>query len=386
MPRKGNVMAKKTNCVINGKEYYRIYRKVGKKVNKYGVWVDERKAFYGSCKKDAEEAYQKYMARKNAGPISDKCLGELMDEWIETIFKPSELANSTKVKYISAYKNLLQSEPLAGRPIDEVSALDLQEVYNSSSACYSTTRAFHNLLRRFYSYLELNGIAKNITHSLKVPRKAYNCTPDGFLNDVDVWHDEDVKKVIEALKGSTLRLLIVLAVNTGARFSELLALQYDDIKENNLYINKQLSEIASLGGDVTLHITSTKTASSNRVIPLSAPVLEEITKHKQLHMKEMVKNGYRTNDIFTTSHGTHYYKRNIVRSLERLYRRIGVPYHKFHAYRHTFGTNLSRAGVPIEETAKLMGHSDITMTAKYYININAERKREAIEKIARFSL
>ena len=44
-----------------------------------------------------------------------------------------------------------------------------------------------------------------------------------------------------------------------------------------------------------------------------------------------------------------------------------------------------RAGVPIEETSKLMGHSDISVTAKYYINVNAERKRDAIEKILQYS-
>ena len=79
-------------------------------------------------------------------------------------------------------------------------------------------------------------------------------------------------------------------------------------------------------------------------------------------------------------------KRNIIRSLKRLYKRIGVPCHKFHSFRHTFGTNLSRAGVPIEETAKLMGHSSIEITAKYYINIDAKRKREALEKIIKYSL
>lgn len=379
-------MAKKTNCTINGKEYYRIYRKVGKKPGKYGAWVDDRKAFYGSCKKEAEEAYQEYMRRKASASVHDKCFGEVLEEWLETIFNPSELANSTKVKYISAYKNILQPLPLAGRPINEISALELQEVYNNTSSCYSTIRALHNLLRRFYSYLELNGIGRNITGSLKVPYKAQNALQDDITSDVDVWTDEDIKKVIEALKGSTLRLLVVLAVNTGARFSELLALTYDDIRDDNLYINKQLSEITELNGESGIHITSTKTANSNRVIPLSAAVVEEISEHIRIHKAEMLKNGYRTNNIFTTSHGTYYYKRNVVRSLKRLYKRVGVPYHKFHAYRHTFGTNLSRAGVPIEETAKLMGHSDIAITAKYYININADRKREAVEKIARFSL
>ena len=178
-----------------------------------------------------------------------------------------------------------------------------------------------------------------------------------------------------------------MAVNTGARFSELLALTYDDVKDGILSITKQQSEISPIGDEkVKIHITSTKTISSKRLIPLTDAVMKEIAKHRVLHCKEMSLNGYQTNYIFTTGKGTLYYKRNIIRSLKRLYKRIGVPYHKFHSFRHTFGTNLSRAGVPIEETAKLMGHSSIEITAKCYINIDAKRKREALEKIIKYSL
>ena len=73
-------MAKKTNCVINGKPYYRIYRKVGMKLSKEGVWVDDRKAFYGSCKSEAEQKYNEYMDRQMKGLSEDKrCLGEMID-------------------------------------------------------------------------------------------------------------------------------------------------------------------------------------------------------------------------------------------------------------------------------------------------------------------
>ena len=76
-------MAKKTNCTINGKEYYRIYRKVGMKLNKLGIWVDDRKAFYGSCKREAEEQYQEYMQRKKAAyPMKSRSLGN----WQTAIF------------------------------------------------------------------------------------------------------------------------------------------------------------------------------------------------------------------------------------------------------------------------------------------------------------
>ena len=380
-------MAKKTNYIDrHGNAKYRLQRKVGMRLNKDGEWVPHIKAFYGDCRKEAEEKYIAYMAESHIEKSSMvfRCLGEALDAFAENVFKKSELANATKKKYLAAYKNLLQNKPLAGRPINEVTALDLQKIYNDLTQCYSTRRALHNFLRQFYQYAELNGICSDITGSLVIPKGKTKSLED----EIEVWNDDEIQTIINALEGNTLRLLIVLAVNTGARFAELLALTYNDIADGMLTINKQLYEMSSIDDkdNVVLHMEPTKSKSSNRSIPLSDEVIDEIEKHRRLQQKQMRKYHYKNHGyLFTTSNGTLYYKRNIVRSLKRLYKRIGVPYHKFHAYRHTFGTNLSRAGVPIEVTSKLMGHASIDVTAKYYINIEAERRRDAIEKITHFS-
>ena len=72
--------------------------------------------------------------------------------------------------------------------------------------------------------------------------------------------------------------------------------------------------------------------------------------------------------------------------LNKVYDKIGVPRHKFHSYRHTFGTNLSRAGVPIERVCELMGHGDISTTQKYYLYIDNKEKLEAVTRITQYSL
>ena len=90
--------------------------------------------------------------------------------------------------------------------------------------------------------------------------------------------------------------------------------------------------------------------------------------------------------IFTTDTGKYYNHTSLCRQLKKVYIKAGVPLHTFHSYRHTFATNLSRAGVPIEQTAKLLGHSDITVTEKYYLAVGNEEKLDAVNKIVKFSL
>ena len=129
-----------------------------------------------------------------------------------------------------------------------------------------------------------------------------------------------------------------------------------------------------------------KTVTAARTIPLNHVVLEELELHRQWQRLEMMEKGYRTEHLFTTATGAFCDRRNISRSLDRLYKRIGVPSRPFHVYRHTFGTNLCKQGVPIQTASKLLGHKDINMTAKYYVDVDMEEKRKAVETIASGSL
>lgn len=375
-------MAKKTNVVKNGKDYYRICRKVGKRLNKKGQWVDHYKDFYGSGKAEAEAKYNEYMKYTAAGvDLSGQCLGEIIDNWIETTFKQSDLAAGTIRKYTEAYNNNFRNEPISGKTISDITAFDLQEWANTSPARYSAKRSTMNLLRRFFKYAEINKICRDITASVELTKPKSGDA--NTFNSIDVWAVEDLQKLFSVLDPHRLRLLVILAVNTGARFSELLALTYDDFSDGLMTINKQVDEN---GADPGIVLSNTKSYNSNRVIPLPDPVLQEIKKHRKWHLREMKENGYKTNNVFTTNTGNYYYRRSVLHALDRIYKRYNIPHHTFHAFRHTFGTNLSKLGVPIEETAALMGHADISITAKYYVEISADRKKTALEKIAGLTL
>ena len=384
-------MAKVYNCVRNGKEYYRINRKVGEKVNSEGKTIPIKKVFYGDGKKDAEAKYLAYMEQQKLQEEEAKILPDLkkpmyqvIDHWIEVFFNNCDLAESTKELYVNNYKAHFKDTELASNNLGDVTALMIQEFYNSCDLKNSNLKAINKLLIRFYNYCELNGICSNVVRPVKVPKKDTADKLHG-VHEIDVWDDADLKKVINALTGTKMRFLVVLAVNSGARISELLALTYNDIEGNKLTINKQTTEIA-YGGRSGVRLSDTKTACSNRVLYLSDGVVKEFEKHRRIHQAEMQKYGYITDIIFSSNTGNYHFKSEVTRSLKRLYKRLGVPQHTFHSFRHTFGTNLSRAGVPIERTSKLMGHSGVDVTSQYYINIGQEEKLDAVEKIVHFSL
>lgn len=364
-------MATKTNVTINGKDYYKVKHKVGKKLNENGVWVTDNKIFYGKTKSEAEAKYKAYMDNLNKG-LSNKPLyfGEMMDRYIEEVFDHSEHAKSTKKLYTSAYNANVRNTSFAGQLLSDIKGIDLQTFYNSLTCGSSTVKAIHKLIRLFYKYLDTENICRDITANIvlpKVDKKNGNDVEDG---NVETWTDEELKTILNGSKGHRLHLLLVMAACTGCRISELLALTYSDIADNALTVNKQAYD---------KEIVPTKTESSVRTIPLSEEVIKEIQIHKAWHAEEMMKNGYRTDNIFTTKTGNLYEKHNVDHACERLYKRLGVTRRSFHTYRRTFGTKLAKSGAPIQTVSALMGHADISVTQKYYINVDMADKTAAIQ-------
>lgn len=376
-------MANKTNTNIGNYEYYRIKRKIGMKRNKRGEWVPEYKQFYGHSQKEAKAKYDQYMKYlRSASLNSASCFGEFVSWYIDNVFMLSDdLKEKTKTIYINAYHAIFDDSPVIGQRIEDITGADLQNVLSGSTSAAGTVRQSLKFIRRFYKYLEAQNIAGDITRVLIAPAAASKRE----TQDIEIYSDNEIKAFIDNMpEDHRLRLLVLLAIHTGARIAELLALKYEDIESGSMRINKSLSEIERIKGSedpdskTRLIISDTKTRSSVRTLPLSEAINEEVRRHKKWHRREMLKNGYRTDFVFTTSSGSFYYQSTLRKQFNRLCDKIKVTPRGFHAFRHTFGTRLAAAGIPIQTVSKLMGHSDISVTAKYYINISDSEKENAM--------
>lgn len=376
-------MAKKTNTEItakNGKtySYYSVRRKVGMKKNKAGKWVPDYRLFYGESKKAAEAKYQEYIKAVSAD--SRQPLGQLAEWFIENVFRPdSSFKDGTKVLYINSFHRVFDGSQIIGRSLDELTGADIQAAISGADCKASTVHSGVKLLRLMYKYLEAQRITTDVTKGLVLPaieRKRKDQT-------IEVFTDSELKTFTESTPSDhRLKLLVILAINTGARIGELLALTYDDIQGDQLMINKALVEIDRISTDqdskTHAEISETKTATSVRSVPLSASALEAVADHKKWHEAEMKKNGYKTRQIFTTESGALYFKSSVRMSFKRLCESLKIEPRGFHTFRHTFGSKLAAAGVPIQTVSKLMGHGSINVTAKYYINVPTDEKRAAI--------
>lgn len=384
--------SKRKKVKINGQEYYQLHVKVKPYLDKNGN-RKEYKTFYGKTVKECREKADKFNADSKL-KAQEMFFGELVEDFIKNTFLPDpKIKERSKQRYVDAYNINMAEHKVTKRLITEIDYRCLQEAYNEMTCAPTTIESIHKLLQRFFALMEQEGICKDPTKSLVVP-KAEKKSKNG---EIVVFTDEELEAVksyidrtdvtgFEMRRIRILKFLILLAINTGARIGELLALTYDDIYPDKIVINKQVIAKPIFKDGKTDHyelsIEDTKTENSIRSVPITEEIYLELEQHRNWHQKEMLKKGYRTDQVFTTNTGRLHDPRSLRHTLDRLHEDAGVPQYGFHVYRHTFGTKLAANGVALQTLASLMGHSDISVTAKYYINIPAAEKVEAIKTLS----
>ena len=379
-------MAVKTNYQKNGSSYYRVTATIGKDPEGKPI----RKEFYGKSKKEAEQKRDEYLQDLRLGLSSDyrdHTLGELMRLWLFEVVKPTK-ADNTLVRYLGIYNTIKLSE-LYNAQLHDLTPLSIQKYYNNLFAqgkTISQITMVNKVLKAFFNYcIKQRYLVISPCIGIDLPKadKPTNAAPA-----VDPFTQDEIQLI---LAGATdyMPFLITLALATGLREGELLALTLQDVDINNriIHVNKSLKVTYSVSSDTerskVIKIGAPKTKSSIRDIPIPKNIIpalkQQILQQKNVYFK------YRTAPeeqfLLSTPLGTYIDPKNLQRRWVRLLKRTNVRYRKFHNLRHTYATRLFEADVNIKTIQTLLGHSSIIITEKTYVHVTKNTKTEAVDKI-----
>ena len=113
---------------------------------------------------------------------------------------------------------------------------------------------------------------------------------------------------------------------------------------------------------------------------MKAILKQHIVKEKEKHLKLGI--AYSQDSLFFTSEVCSPLDgNNVATAFKRLLKRAGVRYRSFHNIRHTYATKLFEARVPLLTISKMLGHSNINITANTYISIMPKEKNAAAEEL-----
>lgn len=340
--------------------YFRITKTIGHKyVN--GRKTPVRKIFYGSSKKNAEKKYEEWKEmqyKKQTQIVNDTTtFGELMDYYCENVLMVnSKYQITTREQYKEAYCRYLKTNAITSIPIRELQSSDIQNFYNKTNTSKTSMTKLHCFTKGFFTWASSNNYCNSILDSVVVPDKNIKKQND----DIVYWTEEEIKQIMESEPNYKYKPLLIFALYSGMRISELLGLKWDDIYNDIIHVRRQYCRG---------HWKNPKN-EEKRDIPMHKKIKEYVNEAD--HKYELV---------FASDDGEPLIYTTVMNNICRFYKRNKIPHKKFHAYRATFCTNLCRKDVPIQTIAKLAGHKSIEVTAQYYAAISIDEKTDAISRL-----
>jgi integrase len=160
-------------------------------------------------------------------------------------------------------------------------------------------------------------------------------------NHVERWLTYEEEEVLMSTSPIWLQEILVVALNTGLRQSEILSLMWDrvDLSRRTITILEQKN-------------------SGKDTLPINARALDV------LKVRNKVRS-IKSNLVFYSREGTGINARNLLRSFYKARERAGIENFRFHDLRHTFATRLVQAGVDLYKVQKLLRHKTPIMTQRY---------------------
>lgn len=389
-------MAYKSNVTINGKDYYRIRKTVGK--GRDGN--DIIKSFYGVSKKDAEKKAEEWLRNASLGLkiTGRQSLTMAMYKWLWNVEKVSGMKSSTFERYESVYRIHIDNSVIGHSMLDGIDKLALQQHYNtmhSAGKTYSQIKNCNKLLNKFFRYCLSEGhIIRNPCFGIKFDayKEDNELSIDDELEDegkIETFSNEEIKHLVSAIHNKKLRIIIKLALGTGLRQGEIIALNQSDIDIENMNVSVTKTLVFMKIFDspdkhhYELRVTKPKTKKSKRKVPIPSELKKDLTELNKIRNEEKLKLGgaYKDNDLlFPSETGGYIDARNLLRAWKRGLKQINVPYKRFHSLRHTYATQLIKNGTQLITVSRLLGHSSIKTTERY-AHVLESTKQDDVQKL-----
>lgn len=197
-------------------------------------------------------------------------------------------------------------------------------------------------------------------------------------NPVVAFRKDEQRRIEKAVNESNKpnHFGIVLCLYTGLRLGELLALTWHDVDftASTISVDKTSAFYKDMDGEYKIHISSPKTESAVRLIPVPKPIMSLLKK-----MHKASKNEY----VICTNKGGRVTNRSYQTTYKRVLQKAGVKYKNFHLLRHTFATRALECGMDVKSLSEIMGHRSPVITMNRYAHSFMETKQKMVNHLAK---
>lgn len=328
---------------------------------------------YVKDKSEAIKELKRFRSEREKGTLimpNNLTVGHWLDYWLNDIAK-----NTVSLSTYNLYRYIINKTikpTLGSKKLSKLETSTIQRFYSKQLEDGRSTSYVNNihciLNQTLQQAVREKKIGFNVVANCKKPRKQ--------RKDILVLDREKRLRFLQEAFSTSPRYfpIFMTIIYTGLRRGEVLALKWDkvDLNKKLLTVTETINRQRVKNGTTELVFNDPKTFKSKRTIHLSDPVVQILKRHKEKQQedKELVDDLYQDNNlVFATALGAPIEPRNLLRSLQNICEKCGIPKMTVHSLRHTFATMLIEKGENPAVIQEYLGHTSITTTVKTYVHI-----------------
>ena len=322
---------------------------------------------YVATGKTEREAMMKLMDKLAAAKRGEDVVSESMTvdswyrKWKQTYKDPKDITGKSLGMYDEKYNKYIKPS-IGAMKLKDVRDVHLQDILNAQAGMSdSHVKKIRSVMQQIFKRARQSRIiVYDPAELLELPKTTKN-------KRRSITEDERTA-ILEVAQTHRSGAWIQTLLYTGMRPGETAALKWEDVdfSKNEIHVR------AAKESGTHNKIKTTKTEAGNRIIPIHAkliPVLTPLKKKSGYVFLTQAGNGHNENSLRRLWTG---FKRDLDihlgAKLERnkIVKSMVSPDLTPYCLRHTFCTDLQKAGVPLNVAKELMGHADIQTTANIY--------------------
>lgn len=347
-----------------------------------GRWVaslqvaGKRRTVYGTTRQEALQKLkelQEWAERQGELPDSKRTVADLITAWLDAV------ACDLKPRTLDDYRKTCERHilPVLGRvPLCKLSPSHVQKLISTLQKANKTRTAqkVYVCLQRacrlavLWGWLAENPCKRILRPQYRPPRK-------------EVWTVDQLRAFLDGTRDHWLWPLFVLAVATGARLGELLALRWDDADLQGAHVTIRRA-LHRIGGQYVF--TTPKTRAGQRTIALPAEAVSALKRQKRTQAELRLRAGDTWQDwglVFTGEHGQPLCQSTVQHALRRECQRLGLPPVGVHGLRHLHASLLLASGLAVPQVAKRLGHATPQVTMSIYAHALDKSDQQAADAL-----
>jgi integrase len=338
-------------------------------------------------RRDADRELARILRELDTGTYTEPSkmtVGGYLERWLGTYAAPN-----VAPKTLERYAEIIHAHliPAFGHvSLQGLQPLHIQEYYSEAlrsgrrdgkgGLSARTVLHHHRVLREsLRQAVKWQLAVRNVADAVEPPRPT--------RKEMHVLSNEQTARLIHETTSTRFRIPVLLAVTTGMRRGEILALRWQDVDFANqtLAVRQSLEQTKS-----GLDFKQPKTSKSRRTISMPTLLSAALRRHRADQAKIRLLLGPSFNErglVCTKADGKPIVPSELTRAFSRLVKTVCAPNKsiRFHDLRHGHATQLLREGVHPKVVSERLGHSTISITMDVYSHVLPGMQEEAARKL-----